>query len=376
MKRLLFLLIMALLTGGLAARAQSGYTWQFDSARAVTELNGPARHQASFPWLSVDGRRLYYVDSNRRPVVAERSGPGQRFGLPRLVRGLPTQASAPRYSDDELTVWYTILPGSFLSIATRLTDTAAFSPAHPLGWDPTAPSFNFSLYQGRFYSPSFSQNGQELYLTWESGMDGSGIAYFRTVGPDSVAYVRPLFWSTGWHSGTLTPTTTQLIDNDLRMLVSSDSAVRFHNTYILDRPTAADTFSLPHRLVLPPHGATNHDSQAMYRGSCNAMVVVQALAFYADGGDIWLMEGITRPLGLPTGLAVPTFTLAPNPAHRTVRLTNAPAGPVTLLDAVGRTVRTAAIAPGQAEATLSVEGLPAGLYVVRAGQQARRLVVE
>ncbi len=70
------------------------------------------------------------------------------------------------------------------------------------------------------------------------------------------------------------------------------------------------------------------------------------------------------------------FLLVPNPAHRTVRLSNAPVGSVVILDWLGRTVRTATIAAGQTDATLFVEGLPAGLYTVRAGHLARRLVVE
>ena len=98
-------------------------------------------------------------------------------------------------------------------------------------------------------------------------------------------------------------------------------------------------------------------------------------SLYNDNKVVVLLNGGTA-VGVPAEADAPAVSLFPNPAHHTVRLTNASAGPVTVLDAVGRTVRVATIAPGQAEATLSVEGLTPGLYLVRAGQQTRRLVVE
>lgn len=75
--------------------------------------------------------------------------------------------------------------------------------------------------------------------------------------------------------------------------------------------------------------------------------------------------------------------LAPNPAHHRVRITGAPTGPVTLLDALGREVRPAKqspsaahLSPRTADLDLDLTGLAPGLYLVRAGTQARRLVVE
>ncbi len=79
-------------------------------------------------------------------------------------------------------------------------------------------------------------------------------------------------------------------------------------------------------------------------------------------------------VGLPEDPTSPRFTLAPNPAHHTATLTGAPGATATLLDGLGRTVRTAPLTQGAA--TLDVRGLPAGLYVVRAGGATRRLVVE
>ena len=52
--------------------------------------------------------------------------------------------------------------------------------------------------------------------------------------------------------------------------------------------------------------------------------------------------------------------LYPNPAHETVRLTGAPGATATLFDGYRRVVRTAALPDGTA--TLSVRGLPAGVY--------------
>ncbi len=70
------------------------------------------------------------------------------------------------------------------------------------------------------------------------------------------------------------------------------------------------------------------------------------------------------------------FTLSPNPASTQVRLSGAGAlAAIVLTDLTGRLVATAT-ADGTGAATLPVAGLPAGVYVVRAGPQTRKLVVE
>ncbi|KUG09048.1 hypothetical protein ASU33_19685 [Solirubrum puertoriconensis] len=76
------------------------------------------------------------------------------------------------------------------------------------------------------------------------------------------------------------------------------------------------------------------------------------------------------------GLATSRLVLTPNPA-RTTRLSGAAAGaPVQVYDAVGRLVLSAtADATGTARLMLPA-GCPTGVYVVRSGAQAVRLVVE
>lgn len=84
----------------------------------------------------------------------------------------------------------------------------------------------------------------------------------------------------------------------------------------------------------------------------------------------------------PTGLTeagVRAFALYPNPARGTAQLMLAApgaAGVVTVLDGLGRVVRTQPVAAGQTEVRLTLGGLPAGVYTVRVGQAARKLVVE
>ncbi len=78
-------------------------------------------------------------------------------------------------------------------------------------------------------------------------------------------------------------------------------------------------------------------------------------------------------VGLPEDAPPTPLTLTPNPAHHTVRLTGTTAPTATLLDALGRTVREWPLA---ASGELDLRGLAPGLYTVRAGTAARRLVVE
>ncbi len=86
-------------------------------------------------------------------------------------------------------------------------------------------------------------------------------------------------------------------------------------------------------------------------------------------------------LGLaPDAAPAAAWTVLPNPAARTARLTRAsaalPATAVQLFDGAGRCVGTYALAAGQTSLTLPLEGLPAGLYLVRGAGGSQRLVVE
>ena len=72
--------------------------------------------------------------------------------------------------------------------------------------------------------------------------------------------------------------------------------------------------------------------------------------------------------------AVASFQLAPNPAHGLVRLVGHNAAlPVLLLDSQGRIVRRL---PTAADATLDLRGLATGLYLVRVGEETRRLSID
>ena len=69
--------------------------------------------------------------------------------------------------------------------------------------------------------------------------------------------------------------------------------------------------------------------------------------------------------------------LAPNPARAAATATGLPAhAPVRVLDALGREVLSATADAGGTARLLLPAGLPAGLYMVRGGGQARRLLVE
>ena len=99
-----------------------------------------------------------------------------------------------------------------------------------------------------------------------------------------------------------------------------------------------------------------------------------AISSRATNGRIYTFTPAGGALAARTGAAVATFQLAPNPAREQVRLVGHDAAqPVTVLDNQGRVVRT--LTPA-ASAVLDLRGLASGLYLVRVGEQARRLSVE
>lgn len=87
-------------------------------------------------------------------------------------------------------------------------------------------------------------------------------------------------------------------------------------------------------------------------------------------------------LGLVSRAARPAeaFTLAPNPATAQVRLiwpeATATARPVRVLDGVGREVRRLTLPARATTASLDVQGLASGLYLVQCGAATGRLAVE
>ncbi len=98
-------------------------------------------------------------------------------------------------------------------------------------------------------------------------------------------------------------------------------------------------------------------------------------------GRFWLQVApATAPLGTGAAAAeTAVLHLWPNPATSSpvqISLPTAGATGLTVTDALGRVVRTQALTPDQRTVTLAVTGLPAGVYVVRAGRAAIRLVVE
>jgi hypothetical protein len=83
-------------------------------------------------------------------------------------------------------------------------------------------------------------------------------------------------------------------------------------------------------------------------------------------------------LATAAGRVAATMQFFPNPAHgRAATLTGAvPGTPVTVFDALGRAVLSA-MANGSGTAVLALpDGLATGVYVVRSGARALRLVVE
>ncbi len=103
----------------------------------------------------------------------------------------------------------------------------------------------------------------------------------------------------------------------------------------------------------------------------------------ATDDRIIVLENRAYVLAAASPSAAPAFTLAPNPATTSATLRRPATGTtaaVRVLDALGRPVRLAAFAAGQAELELSLSGLASGVYVVElaapAAQPSRsRLVV-
>ena len=87
--------------------------------------------------------------------------------------------------------------------------------------------------------------------------------------------------------------------------------------------------------------------------------------------------GANGPLAATTPRPARAWTVYPNPARTAITIAGLPPGqPVRMLDLLGRLVLRGTV-PKQGELYLALPaGLPIGLYLVRAGAQTQRLVVE
>ena len=143
-----------------------------------------------------------------------------------------------------------------------------------------------------------------------------------------------------------------------------------------------------------PAGSTNADNGSGLARSGNSLYVVGSIggpATFAplaisalNNSGAGFLARITDPL-LPTTAAttLPGLALYPNPAHTTATM-RLPASltslaTLTLLDALGRTVRTATVPPGP-DYALDLTGLAPGVYALRVqadgATATRRLAVE
>jgi hypothetical protein len=88
------------------------------------------------------------------------------------------------------------------------------------------------------------------------------------------------------------------------------------------------------------------------------------------------LNGSSGPLATTSGYSLSALALFPNPAAGAATLIGAaPHAAVLVFDVMGRTV-AAATTDAAGTAGLALDGLPAGVYVVRCGGQALRLAVE
>ena len=108
-----------------------------------------------------------------------------------------------------------------------------------------------------------------------------------------------------------------------------------------------------------------------------AFGVTAAQATALITGRFFLNLSAAGPLASATGRAAAALQLYPNPTSGAATLTGAQPGAVaTVFDALGRPVATATADAAGTAALVLPAGLPAGVYVVRAGGKALRLTVE
>lgn len=258
---------------------------------------------------------------------------------------------------------------------------------------------------------SCTTKGSALACNWSGGMGSTGLSFCPTQEPGYVTDAPFSNYTTG-QLGSNAPITVQ-IGHAYALLVDNFSASSNGFT-LLFGGACPDSAHRPARLGYDPHFAAsgqasrtvaftpvtqNASTAVTYRwtfGDGASSTLAQPTHSYATDGlytavlqltDVFGLTAtygqvlrVGQVSGLAAGLAARTaLVLAPNPAHGTVRLTLG-AGTsdrtVHVVDALGREVRVVTLEANQRIAEIGLHDLRPGVYVVRVGATARRLVVE
>lgn len=228
-------------------------------------------------------------------------------------------------------------------------------------------ALNMPLYGFQYYNNDFSATGMPLiaqhYYNYLRGQwkDGRAVKYggdgLLNTTPRSTTFMYPgdPVTNTGWTEAHPLTTTSPNLPGDRRAIL----------TFKLDSlgPSDVRTIDLAYVYARGAVGIGDNLSSvaALYNAAAN------------------VKNCYVSSVGLTEDATVPAFALYPNPAHGTAYLSwdAAPAGhPVEIIDVLGRTLRTYPVAPQASHLTLDLRGLTPGLYTVRCGAAARRLVVE
>ncbi len=158
-------------------------------------------------------------------------------------------------------------------------------------------------------------------------------------------------------------------------VVELTAALPTAGTYLL---TAADVANLPTGTTVSLLDRKLNVTQPLTAGT--AYQLTAATAGEVLAGRFALVFNANRVTGTHSSFLIPhsSLIIAPNPVATggTLRVTGTAAGsPLTLFDATGRAVATV-MADATGAATVPMRGLAGGVYVLRAGGAATRLVVE
>ncbi|WP_201987648.1 T9SS type A sorting domain-containing protein [Hymenobacter rubidus] len=189
-------------------------------------------------------------------------------------------------------------------------------------------------------------------------------------------------WNGSAWSSLGTGTGTGVYGNIYAVAVAGNGDVYAGGKFIQAGGAAANNVAKWNGSVWAPLGTgTNSTVSALALSPNSKLYAGGSFSAVGDISKVMAHFGIydpNAPLATATSQKAAPAALFPNPAHGTATLrlpAGAPRLPLTLTDALGRVVRRYP-APATAEAALDLRGLPAGVYVVRCGEYAQRLVVE
>jgi hypothetical protein len=268
--------------------------FQFDSIRALTEINLPDNAEA-YPWISNDGLRLYFTletDSVDIVVMSDREHYDSAFETLQIlsINSSLNDNSSPWLTDDELDIYFII--DELRNSLTSMLYHAHRNSMKDKFEEPDQVNLVGNI-SGYLRSPSFTMDMEKLYI-YNSNSGIENILILDKVAVDEYQLVDTLNIPDGYESGP-----GKIGQDDLKYYISLTDIYENNALYVYCRESIEDSFDSVYYLnneIINDSEFRNHQPSISKDG--NYFVFVRSSENSWSSNDLYIAYNKSTPAGL------------------------------------------------------------------------------